>query len=525
MSTSTAVGDLVLALDPEWAARLAERAVTQPRAQTMTTITPLTGRPLAVLPLSTPQDVHLAFAGSRAAGQAWSHVPIATRGQVVLRFHDLLLRHQVEMLDLIQLETGKARHHAFDEIVDTAQVARHYARHAARYLRPRSRPGLVPVLTDVLELRHPKGVVGVVAPWNYPLSMGITDALPALMAGNAVVVRPDPATSLTMLFAAELLARAGLPQRVLQVVLGAGETVGSAVVDEADHVCFTGSTRTGRGVGAKVGERLVSATLELGGKNPLYVAADADLDRAVEGAVRACFASAGQLCVSTERLLLHDVIAHDFLARFVPAVASMRLGAHLTYDADMGSLGGPDQLARVVRHVEDARAKGAEVLVGGRARPDIGPFFYEPTVLWQVTPEMAVAQEETFGPVVAVYRVGSDADAVARANEGEYGLSASIWATDTMRGRSIATLIRAGSVNINEAYAAAYASTAAPMGGMKASGVGRRHGAQGILSTTETQTIATQRLLGLGAPARVGQERWADLLTAGLKVMKAVGRH
>ncbi|WP_168583318.1 succinic semialdehyde dehydrogenase [Gephyromycinifex aptenodytis] len=525
MSTPPVVDDPVLALDPQWVAHLAERAVTQPRAETMTSITPLTGRPLAVLPVSTPQDVHLAFVGSRAAGQAWAHVPLATRSQVLLRFHDLLLRHQVEMLDLIQLETGKARHHAFDEIVDTAQVARHYARHASRYLRPRSHPGLIPVLTDVLELRHPKGVVGVVAPWNYPLSMGVTDALPALMAGNAVVVRPDPATSLTMLFAAELLDRAGLPGRVLQVVLGSGPSVGAAVVQEADHVCFTGSTRTGRTVGAQAGERLVSATLELGGKNPLYVAADADLDRAVEGAVRACFASAGQLCVSTERLLLHDVIADDFLAKFVPTVAAMRLGANLTYDADMGSLGGPEQLARVRRHVENAQAMGATVLTGARPRPDIGPFFYEPTVLTHVTPEMDVAKEETFGPVVSVYRVGSDAEAVALANEGEYGLSASVWTADAIRGRAIGSLIRAGSVNINEGYAAAYASPSAPMGGMGSSGVGRRHGAEGILAMTEAQTIATQRLIGVGAPARIGQERWADLITSGLKVMKTLGRH
>ena len=203
--------------------------------------------------------------------------------------------NRLQMLDLIQLETGKTRTDAFSEVVDAAVTARYYARRAPGMLRPRHRAGLVPVLTDVIETRRPVGVVGVVAPWNYPLSMGISEVLPALLAGNAVVVRPDPSTSLTMLFVAELLARAGLPQRALQVVLGDGPTVGGAVLAAADYVCFTGSTRTGRQVAVDAAWRLVGASLELGGKNPMYVAVDADLDRAVPGAIAACFVNAGQV--------------------------------------------------------------------------------------------------------------------------------------------------------------------------------------------------------------------------------------
>lgn len=513
-----------VALDPAWVRRLCSQAVTSPHAERVVTLTPMTGKPLAELPLSTVDDVAISLAGARMAQRTWAQLPLESRAAILLRFHGLVLAHQLELLDLIQLESGKARLHAFEEIIDTCNVARHYAVRGRSYLRTRRRTGAVPLLTQVWEVRRPKGVVGVVAPWNYPLSMGITDALPALLAGNAVVLRPDLQTSLTALLCAELLQRAGLPQRVLQVVLGSGSTVGAAVLAGADTICFTGSTATGRRVGSAAGERLQSMSLELGGKNPMYVADDADLDRAVEGAVRACFNSAGQLCVAIERMILHRGIADAFLARFIPAVQALRLGPNLTFDADVGSLVSAEQLEVVTRHVEDARAKGATVLTGGRHRPDIGPWFYEPTVLDGVRPGMEVCREETFGPVVSVYRVGSDAEAIRMANDSEYGLNASVWTGDAARGRRIAALIQAGTVNVNEGYAAAYGSSAAPMGGAKASGIGRRHGAEGILKYTEAQTIAVQRLVGLGVPPGVSGQRYTSLVSGALKVMRAVHR-
>jgi succinate-semialdehyde dehydrogenase/glutarate-semialdehyde dehydrogenase len=512
------------AVDPALARRLARRAVAAPRAEHFVSHTPLTGAPLASLPLSTREDVAVAVAAARSAQRAWSRTPMELRQRIFLRYHDLVLERQVELLDIVQLESGKTRRQAFEEVADVALVARHYARSAAAYLRPRRRAGLFPVLTQSTVHHHARGVVGIVSPWNYPLSLAITDAIPALMAGNAVVLRPDVQASLTALQAVQLLTEAGLPESVLQVVLGDGPTVGQAVVDLTDYVCYTGSTDTGRRVATSVAGRLVGYSLELGGKNSLYVADDADLDKAVEGAVRACFSSAGQLCISIERLLVHGAVADEFTSRFVAAVKQMRLGAELAYGTDMGSLVSAQQLERVTNHVDDARAKGARVLTGGRARPDVGPYFYEPTVIEGVTAAMELRDGETFGPVVSIYRVHSDEEAIRLANDTDYGLNASVFTRDVARGRRIATAIQAGTVNINEGYAAAWGSVASPMGGMKQSGLGRRHGSEGILKYTESQNVTAQYLLPIAPVGGMSEETYARLMTVALKLLKAVGR-
>lgn len=483
--------------------------------------TPFTGEKLADLPQSTPEDVREAFRAARAAQAVWERTPVRQRAAVLLRFHDLVLERQAEVLDLIQLETGKARLHAHEEVQAVAVTSRHYGHKAPAYLRPKRHTGAMPTLTKVTELRHPRGVVGQIAPWNYPLELSVGDALPAFAAGNAVVLKPDTETCLTALWARDLLIEAGLPAGVFQVVLGDGPVIGPEIVRHADYVSFTGSTRTGREVAQSAAARLVGVSLELGGKNAMLVLADADIEKAAAGAVRACFSSAGQLCVSIERLYVHESIADAFLARFAARTRAMRLGRSLAYGADMGSLVGERQLETVRRHVTEAVAKGAKVIAGGVARPDIGPYFFEPTILDGVEAPMAVCAEETFGPVVSVYRFTTEDEAVEHANSSPYGLNSSVWTRDGRRGRAVAARLRTGTVNVNEGYVSAYGSVQSPMGGMKDSGLGRRHGSEGILKYTEAQTVAQQRLLPLAPSLGMDDERYARFMSRSLRLMKA----
>jgi succinate-semialdehyde dehydrogenase/glutarate-semialdehyde dehydrogenase len=503
---------------PEVAARLTRGVV---GSGSTANHTPFTGEKLADLPESTPEDVATAFERARAAQAAWAKVPVKQRAAVLLRFHDLVLRRQAEVLDLIQLETGKARLHAHEEVQAVAVAARHYGRKAPSYLGPKGHTGVIPTLTKVTELRQPRGVVGQIAPWNYPFELSVGDALPAFAAGNAVVMKPDTETALTALWAREQLIEAGLPEDVWQVVIGEGPVVGPAVVEHADYVSFTGSTRTGREVAQGAAARLVGVSLELGGKNAMLVLQDADIEKAAAGAVRGCFSSAGQLCISIERLYVHESVADEFVRRFAARTKAMRLGNALAYGADMGSLVGERQLETVTRHVEEAVAKGAELVAGGRPRPDIGPLFYEPTILDGVEAPMAVCGEETFGPVVSIYRFSDEDEAVALANATPYGLNSSVWTKDGRRGRAVAARLRTGTVNVNESYAAGYGSAQAPMGGMGDSGLGRRHGSEGILKYTEAQTVAQQRVMPLAPAFGMTDEKYAQIMTFGLRAMKA----
>ncbi len=479
---------------------------------------PFTGSVIAEIPCAGEADVELAVSLARAAQPAWAAHSCAQRARVFLRFHDLLLDRQNEVLDLIQWETGKARRHAFEEVLDTAVVARHYARHAAALLRPRRRRGAIPVFTKTWEIHHPIGVVGFIVPWNYPLNLAVTDAIAALMAGNTGVLRPDPQSSLTALWAVALLREAGLPRDVFGVVTGEGIPLGQALAARADYVMLTGSSRTGQVVGRQAAERLIGCSLELGGKNPMIVLADADVEAAVEGAIRGCFVGAGQVCVSVERIYVHESIFAPFLEGFAKRAQGLRLGPGFDYSMEMGSLTSERQLARVEEHVADALAKGAKLAAGGRPRSDLGPWFYEPTILTGVVPVMKLFAEETFGPVVSVYSFRDEEEAIRLANASRYGLNANIWTRRSRRGVRMARRIEAGSVNINEAYAAAWGSTDAPSGGMKQSGLRPRHGAEGLLKYTQAQTIAVQR--GFPLAARRDAAGYARLMTWLVRWMK-----
>jgi acyl-CoA reductase-like NAD-dependent aldehyde dehydrogenase len=483
---------------------------------------PMTGEKLVALPLGGVEDIEHALATARAAQRRWATLPPRVRAQPFKKLHDLILDRREEACDLVQLETGKARRSAMEEVLDVAIVARHYAFAAPCMLRPRRRKGALPLLTSTVERAVPLGVVGMISPWNYPLTLAVTDAIPALIAGNGVVLKPAEETSLTALWLRRLVREAGLPPDLYQVVTGTGAGTGAPLAERAEAVMFTGSSSTGAQVAATAAGRLAPVSLELGGKNAMLVLADAPLRRTVEGAVNACFANAGQLCISMERIYVHHALYERFLDAFGERVRAMKVGVGYDWDLEMGSIISRAQMEKIRHHVDDAVEKGARIVAGGRERPDLGPLVHEPTVLADVTPEMTLFTEETFGPVVSVYPFTTVEEAIERANATEYGLNASIWTGDTALGRRIAGRLQAGTVNVNEGYAAAWASVDAPMGGFKRSGLGRRHGRQGLLKYTEPQTVAVQRGMPLSGPAWLGAKRYATVMAAALRLLKRI---
>lgn len=484
-----------------------------------------TGKELTTIPVGTAEDVTAAFAKARAAQAKWAKRPVKDRAAIMERYRDLLIANRDFLMDVAQAETGKSRAAAQEEIVDMMLNARYYARHAPKLLKPTRVQGLLPGVVKTVVHHQPKGVVGVISPWNYPMTLSISDAIPALLAGNAVVVKPDSQTPYCTLANAELLYQAGLPREVFAVVPGPGSVVGTAIVENCDYLMFTGSSATGRTLAEQCGRRLIGFSAELGGKNPMIVTAGANLSEVAKAATRACFSNAGQLCISVERIYVEKPVVEEFTAKFTEQVRAMKLGPGYDFSTDMGSLISEDQLKTVSGHVDDAKVKGATVLAGGNPRPDLGPLFFEPTVLADVNDEMECGRNETFGPVVAIYPVDSVEEAIEKANDTEYGLNASVWAAGKADGEAIAARINAGTVNVDEGYALTFGSTAAPMGGMKASGVGRRHGPDGLLKYTEPQTISTARVLNLDPPLGISPTFWQKAFTPMIRaVQKLPGR-
>jgi succinate-semialdehyde dehydrogenase / glutarate-semialdehyde dehydrogenase len=479
-----------------------------------------TGGPLAAVPQSTEADVARAADIARRAQAEWAATSVRRRMRVFRRFHALVLKHQAEIVDLIQAETGKSRKNAFEEVCDPPMTTSHYLGVAPRLLRPQRRRGPVPVVVTSTEIRRPKGVIGFISPWNGPFCLGLSDAIPALMAGNGVLLKPDSQTALSPAYGVDLLYRAGLPRGLFQMVVGDGPLIGSAVVDNSDYVMFTGSDRTGAQVAARAGGRLAGCSLELGGKNPLIVLDDADLDVAVQGAVTNAFMAAGQICMHIERVYVPESMFETFRDRMVEETEALRMGPGYAFGPDIGSLISERQRDVVAAHVDDARAKGAAVLTGGRSRTDLGPAFYEPTILTGVTPEMTCHTEEVFGPVVALYPYRTVDEAVAWANDTVYGLNASVYGGDLKRAAAVGRRIRAGTVNVNDGMAAAYSSIDTPAGGVGRSGIGSRHGDDGLLKYTDVLNLAVQKRQVLGAPKDMPYDKHADITVRSLRILR-----
>jgi acyl-CoA reductase-like NAD-dependent aldehyde dehydrogenase len=454
---------------------------------------PARGTIIADVPVLDDAAVHALATRARMAQPAWAASGFAARGAILLRARKWLMRNADRMSETICRETGKTYEDSQLELSVAAESFTFWARNAAKYLadeRVRSRSVLV-VGKRVRVRYEPVGVVGVVGPWNYPLVNAFCDCVPALMAGNAVILKPSEVTPLTALLVQEMLEASGMPADVFAVATGDGST-GGAVVDVSDYVMFTGSTRTGQAVMERAAKTLTPVSLELGGKDPMIVCADADLERAANAAAYYGLLNSGQVCISVERVYVEAPVHDEFVRRLVDNVRDLRQGVGTgPGSVEVGALTFAPQIDLVEAHVQDAVAQGAQVQIGGHRGPGPGRFF-EPTVLTGVTHEMRCMREETFGPTIPVMKVDDVEEAVRMANDSVYGLQASVWTKDVARGEQLARRVEAGAVTVNDAMLN-YAAFGAPMGGWKTSGVGSRHGANGIRKYCKTQTIMSSR--------------------------------
>jgi acyl-CoA reductase-like NAD-dependent aldehyde dehydrogenase len=456
---------------------------------------PATGEIITTVPSLGPEEVKQMVARARAAQPGWQELGFDGRAKVFMRAQKWVLDNADRIIDVVCSETGKTYEDAqLAEISYGANAFGFWAKKAPEYLADeRVHSGNLFVLGKKLITRYaPLGVVGVIGPWNFPLTNSFGDCIPALAAGNSVVLKPSEVTPLTSLLMLEMMRDCGMPDNVFQVATGAGET-GAALIDEVDYLMFTGSTKTGKKVMERAAKTLTPVGLELGGKDPMIVLADADVDRAANAATYYSMNNGGQVCISTERVYVEEPIYDKFVSKVTENVGRLRQGASTgPASADVGAVIFPPQLDIIDAHVKDAVNKGAKVLTGGR--PADGPGrFYEPTVLVDVNHTMDCMTEETFGPTLPIMKVGSAEEAVKLANESPYGLAASVFTKDTAKGEAIARQVEAGVCCVNDAQIN-YAALELPMGGWKASGLGSRHGPGGIRKYCAQQSILVTRL-------------------------------
>jgi acyl-CoA reductase-like NAD-dependent aldehyde dehydrogenase len=463
--------------------------------ETFAVYNPATGAKLAELPVMPPEQVEQAVRQARLAQQEWAGLSFKERRKIMYRWRSKLIANQARIVETLVSENGKPRPEALIELFYLADVIGSYCANAPRVLKVRAVPLHLLKTKRARVTYHPVGVVGVISPWNFPLLLGFGDGLAALAAGNAIVLKPSEVTPLSALLLAELADGVGFPPDLIQVVTGLGET-GASLVDYADLIAFTGGTATGKKVMERASRRLIPVLLELGGKDPMVVLKDADLERAVNGAVAGAFFNTGQTCISVERLFVEAPLYDRFVARLVEQVNKLRLGSDPAgiNNIDQGPMTLLSQLELVERQVADARAKGAKILTGGQRRADLpGGLFYEPTVLTGVTPDMLVMQEETFGPLLPVIKVKDAAQALRMANTGRFGLSSSIWTADTSKGEALARQLKAGSTCVNDVLIN-YFMPEVPFGGINDSGLGYRHGGPDSLKKfCRPQTVVTDR--------------------------------
>jgi acyl-CoA reductase-like NAD-dependent aldehyde dehydrogenase len=457
---------------------------------------PATGELLRELDSASDVEVEAAVSRAHSAQSSWAALSIGDRVRVLRKFQRLLHENKSEIATLITQEAGKPYVEALlTEVLVVLDAARFLIENAAAFLREQPVPhGSLAMKTKTGRIvREPQGVIAIVSPWNYPLSIPAVDALAALVTGNAVVLKPSEFTSLIALKLGFLLHSAGVPKAIFQVIVGDGTTGAALLNSEIDKLIFTGSVPTGKRIAQAAAPRLLPVVLELGGKDPMLVLDDADIDVASSAAVWGAFVNAGQACLSVERCYVHQSLYEGVLDACVAKTSRLHVGNGMGPQTDVGPMIHERQLRIVEAQVEEAKAQGARVLAGGSRLPGLGPNFYAPTVLADVTHNMRIMREETFGPVLSVAPFTSDEEAIRLANESEFGLAASIWTRDSKRGEAIAHKINAGTVMVNDVITC-FGISEAPHGGVKSSGIGRGHGRFGLEEMVRVKYLDTDRL-------------------------------
>jgi acyl-CoA reductase-like NAD-dependent aldehyde dehydrogenase len=464
--------------------------------RTIVSVNPANGGVLREFPCAGEADVHAVVERADAAQVEWRQLGVRRRLLILREFQRLLQDKKSDVARLITRETGKPYVEALlTEVMVVLDAARFLIESAYGLLQdePLAHGNLAMKTKAGRIVREPYGVIGIISPWNYPFSIPATEAMSALVAGNTVVLKPSEFTSLVALELASLLHAAGVPKDVFQVIPGDGATGVALIGSDVDKLMFTGSVATGKKIAQDAAARLLPVVLELGGKDPMIVLDDADVEVASSGAVWGAFVNAGQACLSVERCYVHRSLYEPFLTACVKKAKQLRLGDGMNPETEIGPLIHERQLRNVEAHVEDAVSRGARMLTGGTRLRELGPNFYAPTVLAEVNHEMRIMREETFGPVLPIMAFDTDDEAVRLANDSEYGLAASVWTRDRARGEALPRCIHAGTVMVNDTVSC-FGISEAPHGGVKASGIGRSHGRFGLEETVKIKYVDSDRL-------------------------------